>query len=270
MKRVLITGGGRGIGARIAEAMAGRGDAVSLCARTRGEIEATAARVRAQATATVLPFVCDVADAAAVDRMVAEALVGLGGIDVLVNNAAVPGPVAELEAADLDAWRRAIDVNLLGAVHCCRAVLPHMKRRGHGKIVNIAGGGVGWHGFDPLKTAYITSKFALYGLTESLAGEVAGDNIQVNAVSPGPTDTRLRDALLAAGDPRKAQAADLSPDACTRMVAFLGSDASGALTGKILSARWDDPERLAREIEALGRSSHATLRRIDGTTYVER
>lgn len=270
MRRVLITGGGRGIGARIAEVLAARGDALAVCARTRAEIEATADRLRRGGAETVLPLVCDVADATAVEATVADALAGLGGIDVLVNNAAVPGPVGALEAVDLDDWRRAIEVNLLGAVHGCRAVLGPMKRQRRGRIVNVLGGGVGWLGFDPLKTAYITSKFALYGLTESLAAEVAEDNIQVNAVSPGPTDTRLREALLAAGDPRRAEARDLSPDAAARMVAFLASEAAGTLTGKTFSARWDDPEDLAREADALGRSCRATLRRIDGTNYVER
>jgi len=264
--KVLITGGGRGIGVSLAEALASEGCSLALCARTANEVKAVSERLSGSFGVPVHPFSCDVSDRDEAERMVAATVEALGGIDVLVNNAAVAGPLGPLEETGPDAWQHAIEVNLLGTVHCCRAVLPAMKRGCGGRIVNFAGGGVGWKGFEPGKTAYITSKFAVYGFTEALAREVESDNIRVNALSPGPVDTGLRDAL----NPGKPLETGKSAEAAQRMVVFLASDRSGPLTGKILSANWDDPEELAAQAGELNDSCRKTLRKIDDRNYFER
>jgi 3-oxoacyl-[acyl-carrier protein] reductase len=268
-RRVLITGAGRGIGAHLALRLGEAGCKLALSSRTSAELTEVAARAAARPGAVALPLVCDLAEENAAERMVEQAIVGLGGIDVLVNNAAAPGPFAYLEQSDMAEWTRALQVNLMGTVRCCRAVLPHMKRQRRGKIVNFSGASVGWGNFTPLQSAYVTSKFAIYGFTEALAREVAEFNIQVNAVSPGAVATRLRTSLLTPEEQRSdtKTAAELSPEPTARLVAFLASDRSGPMTGKLLSSHWDDVETLAREAHTANASPLNTVRKIDGRNY---
>lgn len=269
-KTILITGAGRGIGARAAEVLAEKGWNLIICARTKLEIEETAYRIAQNFGASVYPIVCDVADPVAVKDMMDQALALAGGVNVLVNNAGVPGPVGPLDKTGLAEWRHTMDVNLMGMVQCTRAVLPTMRKQEHGKIINIVGGGIGWRTLPAERTAYVASKYAAYGFVESLAVELKNTGIQVNAVSPGPVQTRAWDHTASKESRRhvRERGHDLSPDPAARMIAFLASDRSGTLTGKILSARWDNPDDLVRDMDALNESCSKTLRKIDDTNYI--
>jgi NAD(P)-dependent dehydrogenase (short-subunit alcohol dehydrogenase family) len=140
-----------------------------------------------------------------------------------------------------------------------------MKRQRFGKIINFSGASVGWGRFTPRQTAYVSSKFAVYGFSEALAREVAEFNIQVNMVSPGAVDTQLRASLL---DPLDAvPAARLDAEPTVRVVAFLASERSGPMTGKLLSAHFDDVETLARQAAQANDSPINTVRKIDGRNY---
>src|SRR5262249_2845906 len=167
-KRVIITGAGRGIGAHLAAHFGKAGCKLALCSRTGTELAEVAARVASHPGAVALPLVCDLAEENAAERMVEQAIDGLGGIEGRVNNPGAAGPFAYLEQTSIEQWTYTLSVNLMGTVRCCRAVLPHMKRQGHGKIVNFSGASVGWGNFTPLQSAYVSSKFAVYGFTEAL------------------------------------------------------------------------------------------------------
>ena len=145
---------------------------------------------------TVVPT--DVTRADEVERLIAETSASLGPPDALVNCAGVYGPIGPSHEVDAAAWARAIEVNLVGTFLCCRAVLPTMIARRRGRIVNMSGGGA----TAPLArfSAYAASKAAVVRLTETLAEEVAGDGVQVNAIAPGAIDTSLQDEVLAAGE----------------------------------------------------------------------
>jgi NAD(P)-dependent dehydrogenase (short-subunit alcohol dehydrogenase family) len=267
--KVLITGGGRGIGARTAEVLAERGCQIALCDRMERELKETASRIAAQYDASVIFRVCDVSDPESVYRMVTEAVDWAGGLDVLVNNAGVIGPMDPVEDTAPEDWRRALDINLFGTVYCTRAVLPWMKKQGHGKIINFSGSGVGQKTIEARRSSYVTSKFAVYGFTVALAQDLAADNIQVNIVSPGPVETALWDGVVS-NERRRAirkTGQDLSGTPVARLIAFLASARSGNLTGKILSAHWDDVDDLARNIEAMNDSCRNTLRKIDDKIY---
>src|SRR5262245_41156220 len=268
-KRVLVTGAGRGIGAHLALRLGEAGCKLALSSRTSAELGEVAARAAVRPGAVALPLVCDLAEDGAAERMVEQAIAGLGGIDVLVNNAAAPGPFASLEQSDMAEWTRALQVNLMGTVRCSRAVLPEMKGQRHGKIINFSGASVGWGNFTPLQSAYVTSKFAICGFTEALAREVAEFNIQVNAVSPGAVASRLRTSLLTPEQQRSdtKTPSELSPEPTARLVAFLASDRSGPMTGKLLSSNWDDIEALARNANDANASPLNTVRKIDGRNY---
>jgi NAD(P)-dependent dehydrogenase (short-subunit alcohol dehydrogenase family) len=174
----LVTGGGSGIGAAIAGALAAEGARLTLVGRDGARLEAAAARHGAAV------LVCDVADADAVAAACARA----GAVDLLVNNAGAAAS-APLARTDLALWRRLHDVNAGGAFLLCRALAPGMVERGFGRIVNVAST-AGLRGY-PYVTAYCAAKHALVGFTRALALELATTAVTVNAVCPGYTETPL-------------------------------------------------------------------------------
>ncbi|HRZ51797.1 MAG TPA: SDR family NAD(P)-dependent oxidoreductase [Candidatus Contendobacter sp.] len=224
----LITGGGRGIGAATAEALARKGARVIVASRTEAELAATVARIQADGL-DAAALTLDVADEAAVDATFARIAAEQGRLDILVNNAAIllSGPFAEMAMAD---WDRVLAVNLRGAVLCARQAFRLMREHG-GAIVNVSslGGVPGTEKF-PGYAAYTVSKFALTGLTEALAAEGREHNIRVNAVAPGAVDT----AMLRQAAPHLRTRT--GPADVAKVIAFLcDSTESGCMTGATLA-----------------------------------
>ena len=189
---VLITGGSRGLGLLLAREFGRHGARVAITARDDAELDRAQADLTARGI-TSMPVRCDVTDAAQVEAAVRDVSSRWGAIDVLVNNAGVitMGPV---ETMTLDDFRRAMDVNFWGAVHTIYAVLPTMRGRGNGRIVNITS--IGGKVSVPHLSPYCASKFALVGLSEGLRAELARDGILVTTVCPG---------LMRTGSPRNAE-----------------------------------------------------------------
>ena len=187
----LVTGGGRGIGAAIATALAADGARVTLLGRDRAVLERHAATLPRHAEPRVV--VADVADAGAVAAAFADARERNGEVEILVNNA---GVAASRAFAKLDAatWNAIIGVNLTGTYHCTREVVPAMIAAGRGRIVNIAStaGLVG----GKYIAAYCAAKHGIVGLTRALATELAAKGITVNAVCPGFTESEMLDRAL--------------------------------------------------------------------------
>ena len=273
---VFITGGGRGIGAAVAEAFARTGSNLVLVARTAVEIESVAAACRSHGV-QALPLVADVSRRDQIAAAVRAAEVTLGPIGVLVSAAGVYGPIGPLAHNDLDAWTSAISVNLLGTVYALHAVLPGMIERRKGVVINLSGGGA--VAPFPRFSAYATSKAAVVRLTETVAEEVRKYGIRVNAIAPGAVNTRLLDEVLAAGDragrdfygkalEQKANGGT-SPQRAAELALFLASPEAGGITGRLLSAVWDDWKTLAARAGDLEKSALYTLRRIDGRNFTE-
>ncbi|MDB5678584.1 SDR family NAD(P)-dependent oxidoreductase [Sphingomonas bacterium] len=179
----LITGGGTGIGAAIARALADEGAALTLVGRRRAPLEAMAAELPNAAIA-----IADVTDRAAVDRAFAEARAAHGPVTILVANAgaADSAPFAKIDA---EAWRRAMAVNLDAVFHCCQAALPDLKGASAGRIVTIAST-AGLKGY-AYTAAYTAAKHGAVGLMRALAAELSNTGVAVNAICPGFTDTDL-------------------------------------------------------------------------------
>ncbi len=269
----VVTGAGRGIGREIALALATDGADVVLVARTAAELDQTAAACRRLGAGADV-VVGDVAAFSAVEHAVEAAVELHGKVDVAVAAAGVLGPVGPLWEAEPSEWERTLRVNVVGAFHLCRAVVPQMLRRRSGKVLLVAGGG----GSTPLPSlsAYASSKAAIVRLAETLAEEVREAGVQVNALAPGPVDTRLLREIEAAG-PRAGGHAEWVRDARRRdeltpiaevaaLARFLASPASGKLTGKLVSARHDRWRDWAGRADELNRSPLYTVRRLDPFT----
>jgi NAD(P)-dependent dehydrogenase (short-subunit alcohol dehydrogenase family) len=276
-KVAVVTGGSRGIGLAMAGALGRAGARVAIASRTEGALEQARAKLESEGI-EVCAMVADVSRLRDVQVLVDEVLRRWGRIDTLVNNAGATGAIGRVDECDVTAWKQAIEVNLYGTFHACRAVLPHMRARGSGKIVNVAGGGVGGPRVLPRWSAYVASKAAVVQLTEALAREVAGDGVQVNAIAPGAVVTEMTQAVVAAGPDRAGRelydqtveqraTGGEPPDLAARLVVWLASEESGALTGKLLSAKWDKLEGM--DLDATNRSSLYALRRVDGVMFEE-
>ncbi|HUF11762.1 MAG TPA: SDR family NAD(P)-dependent oxidoreductase [Longimicrobiales bacterium] len=189
----LVTGGGRGIGAAIARALAAAGARVVVSARSADQITGVARELR-EAAADAWALQVDVTDAAALEAMIADADDRLGGIDILVNNAGGASS-APLHRTTLEEWHRLLELNATSAFVATRAALPGMLTRAHGRIVNIASV-AGLHGARYI-AAYAASKHALVGLTRAVAAEVQGTGVTCNAVCPGYVDSPMTEQTIA-------------------------------------------------------------------------
>ena len=274
-KSALVTGGSRGIGQATATALALAGSRVAICARTGGELQASAQMIRERAGVEVLQQVVDVTDPLAVERFAEFLGDRWGHVDALVNNAANLGPVGLLTDTAIESWLAALVANIGSVAIVTRAILPLMPHGG--SIINVAGGGVGGAAIQEHVSAYTTSKAAVVALTEILANETAKRQVRINAVSPGAVATTFTQPILDAGPGRAGertyQAALKQPQqpdqlpAFLRLVVWLASDQSAWLSGRLLSARWDSVVRLESLRAQIVGSSLFTLRRIDGDLF---
>jgi len=189
----VVTGGGRGIGAAIARALAGAGAGVVVAARTLEEIERVANDLR-QGGAKAWALVCDTTDEGSVQSLGGAARDRLGRVDILVNSAGV-GASAPLKKITLAEWNRMLAVNATGTFLCTREFLPAMVDHGWGRVVNLASR-AGLEG-GKYVAHYSAAKHAVVGFTRSVAVEVAGSGVTVNAMCPGYVDTPMTDSTIA-------------------------------------------------------------------------
>ena len=187
-KVAIVTGGTKGIGRGIAEALAREGANVCISARTANEVAEATEALNRLGGGKAVGFVCDVREHTEVKSLFERTTAGLGGIDILVNNAGVGmfAPVEEMSPAD---FRAILETNLCGVFYCCHEVIPLMKQRGGGYIINISSlAGANPH---PRMAAYNASKFGLNGFSEALMQEVRHDGIKVSYIMPGSVNTEF-------------------------------------------------------------------------------
>jgi len=272
-RNVIITGGSQGLGRAIVEGFVHEGANILFCSRNSnslGEAE-RAVRRSARPDQRILTHACDVSSLSEVQGLFRKADSELGPLHALVNNAGIYGPKGPSEEVHWDEWRRCIEINLYGTFLPCRHAINRFKKLGYGKIINLSGGGA----TNPLPniSAYAAAKAGVVRLTETLAEELRGFHVDVNAVAPGALNTRLLDEVLEAGPDKvgadfharalkQAKEGGVPLELGANLCIYLASSESDGITGKLLSAKWDPWSSLHTHKEELERSDIYTLRRI--------
>jgi NAD(P)-dependent dehydrogenase (short-subunit alcohol dehydrogenase family) len=274
-RAAIITGASQGLGLEIAAKYVEAGADVMLCARDGDLLEKACERLRsiADPDQKIASMPSDVSKEADVDHLFEATISTLGACHILVNNAGIYGPKGEIEAVDWSEWVRAIEINVLGSVLMCRAVLTQFKAQKYGKIIQLSGGGA----TNPLPriSAYAASKAAIVRFAETLAEEVRGTGIDVNCIAPGALNTRMLQEVLEAGPDKVGQdfydramkqkdTGGVPIEIGADLAVFLASAQSDGITGKLISAIWDNWETWPEHRDELSRSDAYTLRRIAG------
>jgi NAD(P)-dependent dehydrogenase (short-subunit alcohol dehydrogenase family) len=274
-KVAIITGANQGLGFEIAKTYVAAGAEVMLCARNFSMLDKAQAELKmvARRDQKIITKVADVSVATDVQSLVKETLDQLGACHILVNNAGIYGPKGEIETIDWDEWIETIAINVFGSVLVCRELIPYFKQQGYGKIIQLSGGGA----TNPLPriSAYAASKAAIVRFAETLAEEVRGTGIDVNSIAPGALNTRMLDEVLEAGPEkvgkdfyerslRQKESGGAPISRGCELALFLASSESDGITGKLISAVWDDWEHWPEHLDELSRSDVYTLRRIAG------
>ena len=182
-RNAVVTGGAQGIGRDVAERLSASGARVALWDMNADELHGAATALGAHAE------VVDQTNWQAVQRAASDTIAALGGVDILVNNAGIAGSVGPTWDYDVTEWRRIVDVNLNGPFYCCKALIPFMREKGYGRIVNVAS--IAGKEGNPGAAAYSASKAGVIALTKSLGKELASLDIAVNCVTPAAARTKL-------------------------------------------------------------------------------
>jgi NAD(P)-dependent dehydrogenase (short-subunit alcohol dehydrogenase family) len=269
----IVTGASQGLGRAIAEQFVKEGAHVAICARDSNLLDMVCGQLEhsAKSGQRILAQAGDVSSQEQMEELFQRVEQEIGPVDVLVNNAGVYGPKGPSESVELDEWSRAVEINLLGTFIPTRFAIAQMKKKGGGRIINLSGGGA----TNPLPrlSAYAAAKAAVVRLTETLAEEVKENNIMVNAIAPGPLNTRLLDEVLEAGPElvgtgfyekavKQRETGGAPLEKGVALCVYLASNASDGITGKLISALWDPWERLGDFRTELASSDIYTLRRI--------
>ena len=269
-KVIAITGVSEGLGKVLCKEYLNNGAKVFACARN---IDKISQYFKDYMGKNLLIIKADVSSESEIAQFFESGINFFGGLDVLVNNAGIYGPKGNIDDIDIDDWKYCLDVNLMGSVNAVRYSLPIMKRNKRGKIIQLSGGGA----TNPMPnlTAYAVSKAAIVRFVESVALEVKEYNIFINAIAPGPLNTRLLDEILEAGPDKvghdfykkslnQKEDGGVSLQNAIDLSMFLSSNSSDGITGKLISAIWDKWQDWNQHLGDLSNSDIYTLRRITG------
>lgn len=271
-RTTLLTGATGSLGRAIAEAYCRAGARLLLSSRDEAALQELARDLSARYSTDVSTLTCDLSHRDEVCHLADQSRRRFGGLDILVNTAAVIGPIGPVWDNDWDEWRYTIETNLFAAVRLCQLCIPFMPLGGgRGKIVNLSGGGA--TSPRPRFSAYAAAKTGLVRFSETLAQEIARRPIDVNCIAPGILNSGLTRAVVAAGPERAGiREYEVARDAVSRetdtreraasLALFLGSSLSDGVSGRLLSAIWDDWESLRAGTPVLNDTAVYTLRRV--------
>lgn len=272
-KFALITGGTRGLGETLVRRFWLDGYSLCLVARHAADIDDLIKRLPVRDKQQTVALPCDMGSPFQVADLIKRVKKACPHLRVLVNNAAVQGPLGPFWELDFSAWQKTLQIDLLAPVALCQGLVPLLRNDDTGgSIINLAGGGAA--GPRANLSAYATAKAGLVRFSETIAEELRATGIRVNCIAPGAMKTQMLAELLAegnaAGEREHAAASKVfeeggaSMDRVADLALFLASDASKGITGKLISAVWDDWEYWPEHLAELSSSDAYTLRRIAG------
>jgi len=270
---VVVTGASRGLGVHLVKSFWSEGWNIALVSRDKVTLSKVCKDLPKRSNQSAVLFQCDLAQPVEVTALVKKITDQLPRLNVLINNAAIHGPIGPLVKNNLMLWNEVIQVNLMAPVTLCHGLIDFISSSGGGSIINLSGGGA--TGPRSNFTAYASAKAALVRFSETLAQEVQAQQIRVNCISPGTMKTTLLEEVLAFGKTvagiREFEIAekviaqgDASMDRVADLALFLAGDASLGVSGKLVSAVWDNWQEWPKHIEQLQKSDAYTLRRISG------
>ena len=245
--RVIVTAAAAGIGREVARAFVHEGARVHIC-----DVDRTALAALAESDPKLKASACDVADRDMASKFIDAAVLALGGLDCLINNAGVAGPTGRVDEIPPEEWDRTLAVNITGQFNCARAAVPHLAKSTNPSIINLSSA-AGRFGF-PLRTAYAASKWAVVGFTKSLAMELGPLKIRVNAIQPGIVEgDRIRRVFSAKAQVRGVSLQTIqeeamshasikemiSPQQLADMMVFLASPRGRTISGQAISVCGD-------------------------------
>jgi len=268
----LITGGSKGLGANLVRRFWLDGYSLVVVARSHFNLHSLLEKSPRSNEQSATSLVCDLADASKVTALIETIKASIPRLDVLVNNAAIQGPIGPFYENDLSVWQQTMQVNLLAPVALCQGLIPLMRKPGGASIINLSGGGA--TGPRENFSAYATAKAGLVRFSETIAEELKTEDIRVNCIAPGAMKTAMLQEVLAKGAVAGKREASLasevfakggaSMDRVADLALFLASDVSKRISGKLISAVWDNWEEWPKHLDILSQSDAYTLRRITG------
>lgn len=270
---VFITGASRGLGKFLAEAFWMHGYDLILVARDLKLLHENIKLLDQKENKKIYCFQCDLGDLAQVERLIIQLTTFMPEIQVLINNAATQGPIGPLIKNQFTEWEKAYRTNFFSPVLLSKAVLPFMMKADHGSIINLSGGGA--TGPRENFTSYASAKASLVRFSETLAQELRHSKIKINCIAPGAMKTDLLLEVLHTGSDlsgkNEYEAAykvfsgeGSAMEQVANLALFLASRRSDGITGKLISAVWDDWENWPKHLDLVSNSDLYTLRRIVG------
>lgn len=268
----LITGASRGLGAHLATKFWHAGWSLVLVARDESALIGTCAAFEDRSSQTLDLVPCDLASNDQIKKFSFSIKEKYQSLDLLINNAAIQGPIGPLEGNDFDEWLGALQINLLAPILLCKELIPLLNQGSNASIINLSGGGA--TGPRPNFSSYASSKAALVRFSETLADELKAQNIRVNCIAPGTMKTNMLEEVLVSSVQAGKRELEIakkvfseggaSMDRVADLALFLSGDASKGISGKLVSAVWDNWEEWPNHIDSLNKSDAYTLRRIAG------
>jgi NAD(P)-dependent dehydrogenase (short-subunit alcohol dehydrogenase family) len=274
-RNILLTGGTNGFGLSLARKLVNSQANLVVCGRSRASVDLAIAEfdLIKRSEQKIFVTVTDISRPLEVDNLYKRTKSMFGSIDILINNAGVIGSINKFLNTELEKWQEAININFIGSALMIQKFLPDMIEQKFGKIIQLSGGGAtaGIQGM----SAYASSKVAIVRLIETLSKEYADSGVEFNSVAPGMLKTRMLKEMLAAGPEkigdelfkkvtnRNYGVIDSTDKACN-LILFLCSEKSQGISGKLISAEWDNWQIWPDHINDLAISDAYTLRRITG------
>ena len=272
-KTIIITGANQGIGLEIAKSFYAKGSNIILCARNKKKLLSIKKKLVSKFKNKFFLEPLDISKQNQVDKFYKKIFKKNKKIDILINNAGIYGPKGSSETLNWNEWKNTLDINLLGSIYMTNKIIPHFKKKRYGKIIQISGGGAA--SAFPFFSPYSVSKVGIVRFIENISIELKKYNIYANSIAPGPVNTRMLDQVLKAGPKKvgktffqksikqkKQGGTDINK--VLNLIEFLAHKKSDKISGKLISALWDNWKVFPKNKQKLNNSDIGNLRRITG------